>query len=118
MRLVASTLLAACLSVAIAPAQQQVYDPGNGVSLPVVITEVRAEYTERAKARGIEGTVLLKSVVLSNGLVGDVTVERALDAELDEQAVAAMKKWVFKPGLRDGQAVAVRIFCEMTFTLQ
>ena len=58
-------------------------------------------------------------VVLSDGTVGDVTVLRSLDTVygLDAQAVSAAKQWVFMPGMKDGQAVAVRVTIEMTFTL-
>jgi Gram-negative bacterial TonB protein C-terminal len=37
---------------------------------------------------------------------------------LDEQAVTAMKKWVFKPGTKDGKPVAVRVDVEMSFRLR
>ncbi len=115
-------LVAMLLALATAAAAQgpQVYDPGNGVTLPVVVREVRAQYTQAALKARLEGTVVLQSVVLADGTVGDVLVTRSLDAEhgLDDQAIAAMKLWIFKPGLRDGKPVAVRIHCEMTFTLK
>jgi hypothetical protein len=51
-------------------AQQQVYDPGNGVSLPVVVKEVKPHYTQAAMNAGIEGTVELESVVWRMGPLG------------------------------------------------
>ncbi len=106
-----------------APAAQdaaQVYDPGNGVTLPVVVRQVQAHYTPAAMGARLEGTVVLQSVVLADGTVGEVRVIQSLDTEhgLDEQAIVAMKQWIFKPGQRDGKPVAVRIHCEMTFTLR
>jgi protein TonB len=97
-----------------------VYDPGNGTTLPVVVRQVQANYTPAAMKARLEGTVVLQSVVLSDGTVGDVRVLQSLDTEhgLDEQAMAAMKQWIFRPGQRDGKPVAVRIHCEMTFTLR
>jgi protein TonB len=58
--------------------------------------------------------------VLDDGTVGDVTVSRSLDSVhgLDEQAVKAMKQWLFDPGKKDGKAVRVRVTVEMTFTLK
>jgi TonB family protein len=47
-----------------------------------------------------------------------VEVLRSLDGDLDQQAVAALKQWEFKPGTHDGKPVAVRISCELTFTLK
>jgi TonB family protein len=99
-------------------AQQEVYDAGNGVTLPVVVKEVKPSYTKGAMERQIQGSVLLKSVVLADGTVGDVEVLRSLDSELDQQAIDALKQWEFKPGTREGKPVAVRIACELTFTLK
>src|SRR6266550_246579 len=84
---------------------QEVYKPGNGVSLPSVVTQVRPEYTPEAKAARIEGVVALNVVVLADGKVGDVKVTRSLDSTLglDQQAVKALKQWVFKPGMKDGK---------------
>ena len=46
--------------------------------------EVKPTYTPEAMAKNIQGSVLLKSVVLADGRVGDVAVVRSLDSELDE----------------------------------
>ena len=99
-------------------AQQEVYDAGNGVLLPILVKEVKPAYTSEAKAARIQGIVMLVSVVLDDGTVGDVEVETSLDQELDREAVKAMKQWEFKPGTKDGKPVAVRVHCEMTFTLK
>jgi protein TonB len=97
-----------------------VYKPGDGVSLPQVTKQVKADYTDEAKANRIVGKVVLDVVVLSDGNVGDVNVSESLDSiyGLDRNAVAAMKQWEFKPGLKDGKPVAVRITVEMIFTLR
>lgn len=96
-----------------------VYEPGSGVSLPTVVKEAKPAYTAEAIRARIQGSVLMAVVVLSDGTVGDVTVLRSLDTVygLDAQAVSAAKQWVFMPGMKDGQAVAVRVTIEMTFTL-
>jgi protein TonB len=97
-----------------------VYKPGVGVTLPVVTKQVRAEYTAEAKRARIVGSVMLEGVVLPDGTVGDVRVERSLDTEhgLDQAAIDAFKHWLFKPGMKDGKPVAVVINIEMTFTLR
>jgi len=113
----AFALFAAVVHAQTAPT---VYKPGNGVTLPRVITQVKAGYTNEARERRIVGTVLLDAVVLSDGSVGDVTVAASLDSVygLDDNAVKAMKQWTFSPGTKDGKAVAVGISVEMTFTLK
>lgn len=116
-------LLLALMLVAAAAGGQgssTVYTPGEGVSLPQVTKQVKADYTEAAKANRIVGTVILDVVVLSDGAVGDVTVSTSLDSTygLDDNAVAAMKQWAFRPGLKDGKPVAVRVNVEIAFTLR
>jgi len=99
---------------------QQALKPGNGVSLPQVVTKVKPEYTPEAMRARIEGIVGLDVVVEANGSVGRVVVTRSLDPVfgLDQQAMKAMKQWTFKPGLKDGKAVAVDIDIQMNFTLK
>lgn len=90
------------------------------VTLPVPIHQERAAYTPEAMAAKIEGTVLLESVVLSDGSVGDITVIRSLDKEfgLDQQAIDALKRWTWKPGMKDGKPAPVTVTIEITFTLK
>jgi protein TonB len=97
-----------------------VYRPGNGVTLPRVLHEERPQYTSDAMRAKVQGTVLLECVVRPDGSVGDVQVVRSLDPTfgLDQQAVAAARKWRFAPGTRLGEAVPVQITIELTFTLR
>ena len=99
---------------------QQVYKPGNGVSLPAVVTKINPQYTEEAKAARIEGVVELNATVGVDGAVSDVTVTKSLDKVLglDDQAVKALKQWTFKPGQKDGKNVAVNLDFRMNFTLR
>jgi periplasmic protein TonB len=113
--------LAIAVASALAPlTAQDVFTPQDGVTLPTVVRSVKASYTAAAMEARIEGMVLLDAVVLADGKVGDVTVTRSLDMEygLDTQAVEAIKQWLFKPGTKDGKAVAVRVTIEMRFTLK
>lgn len=98
----------------------QVYEPGNGVTLPQVVKQVQARYTDEAMQNRIEGNVELAVVVLDDGKVGDVSVSQSLDSVhgLDEEAVKAMKQWEFKPGTKDGKPVGVRIHVQMRFALR
>jgi periplasmic protein TonB len=117
MRLALIVIVAAAFGVS--ATLQQVYEPGNGVTMPILVKEVKPQYTVAAKDKKIQGSVLLRAVVLENGHIGeDVEVLTSLDADLDQQAVDALKQWEFKPGTRDGKPVAVRISCQLTFTLK
>ena len=103
-----------------AASAQEVFRPGNGVTLPQVVTQTKAAYTQAAMEQHIEGTVLLSAVVRDNGAVADIAVEKSLDSThgLDQQAVDSLKLWTFKPGTKDGKPVAVRVSVEIRFTLK
>jgi periplasmic protein TonB len=97
-----------------------VYRPGNGVTLPRVLKEVRPNYTSDAMRAKVQGVVMLECVVRPDGSVGDVQVIRSLDSTfgLDQEAIKAAKQWRFAPGTRMGEAVPVLISIELTFTLR
>ncbi|HEY2841632.1 MAG TPA: energy transducer TonB [Pirellulales bacterium] len=97
-----------------------VYQPGNGVSLPRILREVKPQYTSDAMRAKIQGAVLLQCTVRPDGSVTDIQVVRSLDPTfgLDGEAIKAAKQWRFAPGTRMGQAVSVQITIELTFTLR
>jgi TonB family protein len=97
-----------------------VYQPGNGVTIPVKVREVKPAYTSDAMRAKIQGTVWLQCVVRPDGSISDVQVVKSLDPVfgLDQEAVKAARQWVFRPGTRLGQPVSVQITIEMEFTLR
>jgi TonB family protein len=101
-------------------AQPVVHKPGNGVTLPEVVKEVKPGYTPAAMQAKIQGSVWLECIVGETGDITDVKVTKSLDSEygLDQAAIDAAWKWKFKPGRKDGKPVAVRITLELTFTLK
>lgn len=114
-------LLALAFVATLVGAQEStVYEPGNGVSLPQVVRQVKAEYTSEAMQNRIEGKVGLEIVVQADGKVGDIKVVESLDTiyGLDANAVKAMKQWEFKPGTKDNKPVAVRVHVQITYTLK
>ena len=60
-------------------------------------------YTDEARAKRIEGEVLLEVVFEATGRLRVVRVVRGLGHGLDENAVRAAEQIRFKPALRDGQ---------------
>jgi TonB family protein len=96
------------------------YRPGNGVTLPQLVKEVKPAYTSDAMRAKVQGTVLVQCIVRQDGSVGDVEVIRSLDSTfgLDQEAIKAAKQWRFRPGTRLGEPVPVLITIELTFTLR
>lgn len=93
---------------------------GKGVEYPKLVKEFKPNYTKSAMDLGLSGTVEMEAVVTAEGRVSDVRVVRSLDKEhgLDEEAVKALKKWEFKPALKDGVAVPVLVSIEMSFDVR
>lgn len=99
-----------------------VYQIGNGVSSPVLIKEVKPNYTSDAMRAKLQGVVEMEAVVLPDGSVDPnrIKITRSLDSTfgLDQQAVIAVRQWRFRPGTYKGQPVPVLVNVELTFTLR
>jgi periplasmic protein TonB len=93
---------------------------GSGVTGPLLVTQIRPNYTDEAMRAQIQGIVALEAVVMPDGSVGDVKIVRSLDPRfgLDQEAIRTVKQWRFVPGTRRGQPVAVAVSVELTFTLR
>jgi len=89
----------------------------KGVSPPIAIFRPEPQYTEEARRAKVQGTVALWIVVSADGKVSDARVARSLEPSLDRQALTTVKTWEFKPAMRDGVPVAVRVSVEVTFRL-
>jgi periplasmic protein TonB len=94
-----------------------VYRVGGGISAPTVLFQVDPEYSEEARKAKYNGTVLLKVIVDVTGHVKNVQVVRGVGMGLDEKAIEAVNKWKFKPGMKNGQPVAVMANIEVNFRL-
>ncbi len=86
-----------------------------GIKGPRIVTRVDPQYTEQAKADRIEGTVTLRAVIGTNGQAHDIVVLKPLYPGLDENAMAALTRWVFTPAEKDGKPVAVSVMLEVNF---
>lgn len=94
------------------------YRPGSGITAPELLKEVRPEFTEDARRRGIEGDVVLEIVVHSDGRVGEVRVLQGLGAGLDRNAIEAVRQWRFAPARRFGTPVDVLVEVAVEFKLR
>jgi TonB family protein len=94
------------------------FRPGSGIEPPRLLREVKADYTDEARRRGITGDVVLEIVVRRDGTVGDVTILQGRGAGLDQRAVAAVRQWRFSPARRRGEPVDVIVEVAVEFTLR
>jgi len=93
------------------------YKIGGGVSAPVPIFRPEPEYSEEARKAKWQCAVMLQIVVDENGVPQDIKVVRSLGLGLDQKAIEAVRKWRFKPGLKDGKPVPVSANIEVNFRL-
>lgn len=78
----------------------------DGEYLPIV--KVQPQYPRRAAERGIEGYVIVEFTVTELGTVEDVqVVEADPRGYFERAAIAAAKKFKYKPKVIDGQPVPV-----------
>ncbi len=94
------------------------FRPGSGIEPPRLLREVKAEYTDDARRRGITGDVVLEIVVRRDGSVGDVRILQGLGAGLDPRAVTAVRHWRFSAARRRGEPVDVIVEVAVEFTLR
>ena len=94
------------------------YRPGSGIIPPRVLREVKADYTEDARRRGLTGDVVLEIVVRRDGSVGTVKLLQGLGLGLDDRAIAAVRQWRFAPAERLGVPVDVIVEVGVEFKLR
>lgn len=81
---------------------------------PTPVTQVEPSYPEFAREAQIQGKVTLHVLVGKDGRVKNVKVIKGVTG-LNEAAVDAIKKWVFKPALSNNKPVAVWVEVPMDF---
>jgi TonB family protein len=96
---------------------EPVYRVGGAVSAPKGTYMPNPGYTDRARKKRLQGTVVLEMVVTPEGNVDDVKVTHGFDPDMDQKAVDTVRQWRFDPGAKDGKPVAVQVSVEVSFRL-
>ena len=99
-------------------AQTVARDTTPGITSPRLMREIKPDYSMESMRTRTQGLVRLEAIVLPDGSVGAIRILESLDLDLDQAAVAALRQWLFAPGLRNGDPVAVLVEVEMSFTLK
>jgi len=94
------------------------YKVGGQVSAPVPLNSVEAEFSDEARRSKYQGVCLIYVIVDAQGNPQNPRVVRPLGMGLDEKALEAVRKYKFKPAMKDGRTpVPVGITVEVNFRL-
>ena len=85
---------------------------------PVPLNSPTPRYTESARAKGTQGSVLVRVLVGEDGSVKSVRVVRGLPFGLTEEAMNVARETKFKPAMKDGKPVPYWIGLEISFNLR
>jgi TonB family protein len=103
-------------NVAAAPRVRQTAAVSN--SKPVeILFKPKPEYTDEARAKKIEGEVLLQVTFASSGEVRIERVVQGLGYGLDNTAQSAARQIRFRPAQQDGQPVDASAIVHITFAM-
>jgi len=89
---------------------------GGNVQAANLINQVRPIYPPLAKQARISGTVELSAIIGKDGRVQDLKVVRGHPL-LVQAALDAVKNWIYKPTLLNGEPVEVSTTIDVNFTL-
>ena len=91
---------------------------GGRVSAPIPLFQPEAEFSDEARRAKYQGICVISVIVDAQGNPQNPRVVRALGMGLDEKALEAVRKYKFKPAMRDGKTpVAVMLNIEVNFRL-
>jgi periplasmic protein TonB len=77
--------------------------PGkDGVGYPSCVYCPDPKMSHEARAAQFSGTVVLQITVGADGRASDIKIVKRVGYGLDEEAVAAVQSWRFKPALGPG----------------
>lgn len=93
-------------------------DDKSKPTAPVALNAVDPAYTADAMRDRVEGTVTLYAVIRPDGTVTDIKVLNSLDDRLDSSAMRALSRWHFRPGTKNGEAIALEAVVQIPFKLQ
>jgi TonB family protein len=90
---------------------------GTDITPPALLFKMEPEYSEEARQAKSQGNLTLSLIIEPDGKPSDIRIVQGLGLGLDEQAIAAVMQWRFKPGTRNGKPVRVATQIVVSFRL-
>src|SRR5579859_1827606 len=90
----------------------------SGTTAPVLIEKAEPEYPRAAMEAGVGGTVGMELTVGDDGNVAQIKISKPAGFGLDEAAVAAARRFRFRPATHDGKPVASTVLFDQNFVIR
>ena len=74
-------------------------------------------YPERAREAGIEGVVLIRAVILTDGTPSSLVLLNSPDQDLGQAALEAVRQWRYQPVLLNGAPIEAIATITVNFRL-
>lgn len=98
--------------------EQMAEFPGGQAALMKWLRD-NMRYPETAQQNDVQGRVIVKFVVEKDGSIGNATIAKGVDRDLDREAIRVVKKMPkWQPGKNNGVAVRSYFTLPVTFKLQ
>ena len=95
-----------------------IYQAGvGGVTNPIPIVSPEAEFSDEARRAKYQGICMVSIIVDTHGYPQNPRVVRSVGMGLDEKALEAVRRYRFKPAMKDGRPVAVIMTVQVDFRL-
>lgn len=95
--------------------QEETFDVAELEKRPEAVTEVAPAYPAELRKAKVEGVVTLMFIINEEGRVEDARIENSSRPEFEKPALEAIRKWRFRPGMKDGLAVRTYVKKPMRF---
>lgn len=102
------------------PSGEPIYKVGSetGVKPAKPLHTPQPEYSEEARRKRIEGALTVEGYIGTDGKYHNVKVIVPLEKSLDDNALAAVKKWKFSPCTKDDKPVNCNMQVEISYHLR
>lgn len=88
---------------------------GGQIKPPMKLRDVRPRYKQEWVAAGLEGSVLMQATIGTDGKVRGLDVISPGNAELEDEALAAVSGWEFSPTYLNCEPIEVQMFVTVSF---
>jgi len=91
---------------------------GGDVRPPALLERIDPDYPEAARKARLEGVVILRAVIGTDGRVEDIRLVKSALPLLDDSAIRAVRRWRYRPATLNGRAVRVFLTVTAEFRLR